>query len=96
MWEGQWRSLDVMAHLIARGFIPIARDVEYPGQYNVLFVKEQVYERPEVLLALELHLNFLIQRMGMPPLAPPVVSETGSEGGLGRRLRSLTRRDATD
>lgn len=37
-WENQRLSSDVVEHLYHKGFFPIARDFEYPGQYNVIFV----------------------------------------------------------
>lgn len=96
MWQGQWCSLDVLAHLLGHGFLPVSRDVEFPGQYNLLFVKDRFYDRPEVLLSLELHLNYLVQRMGMPPTTAPTpvmaVPSPGSSPGTERGWRGLTGR----
>ena len=50
--------------------MPVTRDIEYEQQHNVVFVRSDVYERPEVLMSLELHLNYQAQHMGVkqPPL----------------------------
>jgi len=65
MWEGQWCSIDVIEFFLDAGFVPLTRDAEYNQQYNVIFVREDVYERPEVLLSHELHTNYLTQHMGV-------------------------------
>jgi FkbM family methyltransferase len=65
MWEGQWRALDVLEHLVAAGFVPLTRDIEYEQQCNIVFVRTDVYERAEVLRSLELHTNYLAQHMGV-------------------------------
>lgn len=47
-WEGQWLDTDVNRFLRAEGFVPIARDViRYrPHQYNVLFARAALAQRP--------------------------------------------------
>jgi len=65
MWEGQWRSIDVIEFFLDAGFIPLTRDAEYDQQYNIIFVREDVYERPDVLWSHELHTNYLTQHMGV-------------------------------
>jgi FkbM family methyltransferase len=64
-WEHQWRSLDVIEFFLDAGFIPLTRDAEYDQQYNVIFVRNDVYERPDVLWSHELHTNFVTQHMGV-------------------------------
>jgi len=65
MWEGQWRSIDVIEFFLDAGFVPLTRDAEYDQQYNIIFVREDVYERPDVLWSHELHTNYLTQHMGV-------------------------------
>lgn len=65
MWQGQWRSLDVIEFFLAHDFTPLTRDAEYNQQYNILFVSNQFYERPDVLWSHELHDNYLVQHMGV-------------------------------
>ncbi|HEY4990590.1 MAG TPA: FkbM family methyltransferase [Nakamurella sp.] len=65
MWESQWRSLDVIEFFLDAGFVPLTRDAEYNQQYNIMFVRGDVYERPEVLWSHELHTNFVTQHMGV-------------------------------
>jgi len=65
MWEGQWRSLDVIDFFLRSGFVPLTRDAEYDQQYNIVFASQRFYSRPEVLWSHELHSNYLTQHMGV-------------------------------
>ena len=62
-WAGQWLSLDVFTHLVGAGFVPLARDIEFENQFNVVFARAGFARKPEVLLALELHENYLIHHL---------------------------------
>ncbi|HEY5410511.1 MAG TPA: FkbM family methyltransferase, partial [Caulobacteraceae bacterium] len=53
-WEGQKLSGEVKAVLFEAGFVPVARDFEYPGQYNVLFVARDSLNSHFLRQALEL------------------------------------------
>ena len=53
IWEGQLISLGVIEHLLAAGLVPVARDAEYVGQYNVLFVSGRWARHAAVRQALE-------------------------------------------
>ncbi len=64
-WGGQWRSLQVIEFFLDAGFVPLTRDAEYNQQYNIIFVSQDFYEREDVLWSHELHLNYLIQHMGV-------------------------------
>ena len=55
IWEGQLISLGVIEHLLAAGLVPVARDAEYVGQYNVLFVSGRWARHAAVRQALEVH-----------------------------------------
>lgn len=39
-WSGQWLFWDVQRYLATHGLIPVARDFEYPHQFNVLFIAQ--------------------------------------------------------
>jgi hypothetical protein len=39
-WSGQWLFWDVQKYLATHGLIPVARDFEYPHQFNVLFIAQ--------------------------------------------------------
>lgn len=47
-WIGQKLSGDVRGLLLNAGFIPLARDFESSGQYNVIFASAAAYDRAEV------------------------------------------------
>lgn len=70
MWEAQWRSLAVIAFFLEAGFTPLTRDAQFEQQFNIIFVRNDVYERPEVLRSLELHTNYVTQHMGVKDQAP--------------------------
>ena len=76
VWEDQWRSLDVIEFFLDEGFVPVTRDIEYDQQYNIVFLRHDVYDRPEVQWALELHLSYLSQHMGVKP-APQAAVQPG-------------------
>jgi FkbM family methyltransferase len=53
MWSNQWLSWQVFGHLLERGFVPVARDFEYPHQFNTVLLRNDVFRRAEVRDALE-------------------------------------------
>lgn len=53
IWEEQWLAKEVMAFMLDRGFVPVARDFEYRHQYNLLFVRDSVMDEPEVRVSLD-------------------------------------------
>lgn len=51
-WENQHLSTDIIERLYHKGFLPIARDFEWVGQYNVIFVHNDLlgsYQFKELL-----------------------------------------------
>lgn len=46
LWEGQWLDLDVARHLAAHGLVPVLRDTQRPGQYNVVYARADLAARP--------------------------------------------------
>ena len=67
-WIGQKLSADVRGLLAAAGFVPLARDFEYRGQYNMIFVALETYDHPEVRAILA---NSLSQAGRRVRAAPP-------------------------
>lgn len=47
-WEGQWLDRDVARYFAGLGKVPALRDIEKPGQYNVVFLDHRLAARPEV------------------------------------------------
>lgn len=62
-WRGQWLSLDVLAHFLAAGFQPIARDIEYENQFNILFARNDFARDPRVLAAAEYQGNYMTHHL---------------------------------
>ncbi|MFN4058378.1 MAG: FkbM family methyltransferase [Roseinatronobacter sp.] len=58
-WQGQWLHLDVCAHLMAAGLIPVARDFEFPNQFNLVFLSPRALGQAGVLEALERYHSWL-------------------------------------
>jgi FkbM family methyltransferase len=53
-WTGQKTAPEVNRLLLRSGFIPVARDFEYKGQYNLVFLRPALYEHHRVRRLLEL------------------------------------------
>jgi FkbM family methyltransferase len=45
-WRDQWLVADVLAELHRHGLYPLARDVEYDFQYNMVLVSERFLQQP--------------------------------------------------
>ncbi|HEX6151647.1 FkbM family methyltransferase [Nocardioides sp.] len=48
-WEGQWLDTDVAHHLAGHGLVPVARDLQKPYQYNVVYVRSRLVRQPKVM-----------------------------------------------
>ena len=48
VWEGQWLDVDVARHLASCGLVPVLRDVQRPGQYNVVFARADLAALPQM------------------------------------------------
>lgn len=46
IWEKQWLDLDVARWFADIGMVPILRDMQRPGQYNVVFVNQELARDP--------------------------------------------------
>jgi FkbM family methyltransferase len=58
-WRQQWLWHDVQAYLAQHGFVPVARDFEYAGQHNVVFVRQDMLVLPKVRRAIARHYSRL-------------------------------------
>lgn len=54
-WRGQWLRGDVTAFLFENNFVPISRDFQWPGQYNILFLRTDILDSSEVRALLTSH-----------------------------------------
>ncbi|MDX0227191.1 FkbM family methyltransferase [Sinorhizobium meliloti] len=43
VWAGQWKARQVIEAFLDAGLVPIARDFEYKGQYNVVFLRQDAF-----------------------------------------------------
>ena len=55
-WDGQMLHHEAISWFVQKGFLPVARDFEGPNQFNVIFLRADQLQRPEVRLALTLFL----------------------------------------
>ncbi|MGD9685932.1 MAG: FkbM family methyltransferase [Desulfobacter sp.] len=58
-WVGQKTVFDVYPLLEDAGFIPVSRDVETPGQYNVLWLKHPLQQERNIRARLALYFSEL-------------------------------------
>lgn len=63
VWRGQWLSIDVIEHFLAAGFQPMARDIEYENQFNIVLVENDFARDPRVLAAAEYQGNYMVHHM---------------------------------
>lgn len=49
-FENSASSISVIARLIRCGFVPVARDNQFPNAFNALFVKQDVYDKNHALI----------------------------------------------
>lgn len=48
IWHGQMVTVEVIAQLLGHGLVPVARDIEYGTQYNILALSERLLRTPGV------------------------------------------------
>lgn len=58
-WQGQMLAQDAMRYLAGQGMVPVARDFEAPHQYNLLYLRKDIVELPEVAAAVAQYLRDL-------------------------------------
>lgn len=47
-WRGQWLWHDVLNFMLNHGFFPVKRDFEYRSQFNVVFIRQDLLDDPEL------------------------------------------------
>lgn len=47
-WQGQWLDVDVARYFEDLGKVPVMRDIQRTGQYNVVFVDQELAGREEI------------------------------------------------
>lgn len=57
IWEDQMLAFDVMRFLDREGLVPVARDFEYPHQYNMVYLRKDVMLWPRVRQMLTTYLS---------------------------------------
>jgi FkbM family methyltransferase len=77
-WQDQMLVHDVMAYLDEQGMVPVARDFEYRHQYNLVYLRKDVFERTEVRMLLEQYLS-----TSHVAVAPPLVAVPSPEEVVG-------------
>jgi len=91
MWEGQWLDVDVARWFGEIGLVPVMRDYQRPGQYNLVFVSPELAADPSVAgLAASLYTPVLEPLPALEPVPPAVpVSKVGRlQGVLQRTLQA--------
>ncbi len=48
-WDGQWLDTDVAQHLAGHDLVPVARDLQKPYQYNVVYIRSWLVPQPKVM-----------------------------------------------
>ena len=43
IWEGQWKAGQVISAMLDAGLVPVARDFEFKGQYNIVFLNRRLF-----------------------------------------------------
>ena len=74
-WQDQMLVHDVMSYMDAQGLVPVARDFEYRHQYNLLYLRKDVFARTDVRMLLSHYLS--ISHVAEAPSAAPLPSEEG-------------------
>lgn len=75
-WQDQMLVQDVMAYMDGQGMMPVARDFEYRHQYNLVYVRKDVFARPDVRGVLAQYLS----RSHVAPPPPVAPAPSAAEG----------------
>lgn len=63
VWEGQWTTEAVTSFLYAYGLVPVARDFEFNGQHNIVFVNSaELMDNKEAWRTLEYYYSVSMQK----------------------------------
>ena len=78
-WHGQALTVDVLATLLSAGLVPLARDVQSPGQYNIVAVSHDMSRQDGVMERVE-----RFHRMSQERQAPALVERARKSPTYGR------------
>jgi FkbM family methyltransferase len=73
-WQDQMLVQDVMAYMDGQGMVPVARDFEYRHQYNLVYLRKDVFTRTDVRGVLAQYLS----RSHAAAPAPGLPATTGA------------------
>lgn len=62
MWHEQALTVDVLATLLGAGLVPVARDVQSPGQYNIVAVSQDMGRKYGVMERVERFHHLALER----------------------------------
>ncbi len=65
-WKGQWLDQDVARFLAGYDFLPLARDMQTPWQYNQLFIQSRWLESAGIIQAFRQFLREILSAQGDP------------------------------
>jgi FkbM family methyltransferase len=77
-WQDQMLVHDVMDYMDGQGMVPVARDFEYRHQYNLLYLRKDVFARSDVRMVLSRYLS--TSHIAGATAVPPV--QAGAEDAL--------------
>lgn len=70
-WQDQMLVHDVMAYMDGQGMVPVARDFEYRHQYNLVYLRKDVFARTDVRMLLSHYLSTSHVAADPGPVAVP-------------------------
>lgn len=73
-WQDQMLVQDVMAYMDGQGMVPVARDFEYRHQYNLVYLRKDIFARTDVRGVLAQYLS----RSHAAASAPGLPATTGA------------------
>lgn len=74
-WQDQMLAHDVMEYMDGQGMVPVARDFEYRHQYNLLYLRKDVFARSDVRMVLSHYLSISHVAVSSPALAARPAAE---------------------
>lgn len=85
-WKGQALSTDLVSQLLTAGMVPVARDIEYPGQYNIVFASPRLLRERPAIEAIEAFLTSIRE-----PTVWPVITRARANPLYGKASSAVRR-----
>ncbi|WP_310529236.1 FkbM family methyltransferase [Nocardioides sp.] len=89
MWHEQALAVDVLGTLLEAGLVPVARDVQSPGQYNIVAVSSDMSRQDGVMEQVERFHHLARQRQS--PALVDVARKSPAYGRASRFVRGMVR-----